>query len=510
MNLFYKYRREVLIFILIACLYFILRLPNLTLQPIFVDEAIYIRWAQIMKAEPTLRFISLTDGKTPLFMWLMIPLFKISGDPLFAGRFLSVIAGFFTLLGGFTLGWKYFNKQTAFWAALLIAVTPFSVFFDRMALVDSMLAAFSVWSLVFALWLISSPRLDLSMILGFILGGGLLTKTSGFSNIYMLPVGLIAFDFSKEKRLRKLIKTIFYLIFSAGTAFFIYSLLRLGPGFDSLASRNQDYIFPISRLLTNPLDPLIPHFKDLLDWFPKLFTVPVLIFIFLGIILAFIKRNKIALVIFFWMAGPLLAELLFLRTFTARYILSAVPFLLCLGGWGIAQSVEIFRPKFKWAFLVFILICLPLALKFDYLLLTNPAAAPLPEEERRGYLEDWTAGYGFPKIADYLIKEAQRETIYVGTEGSFGTLPDGLTIYLDNYFHKQSDNQKIVVLGGNAIISQTIRDAAETSPAFFVANKSRVGVSPADTELIAEYKKPIGSNSMQDSILFYRVLPAKK
>lgn len=510
MRLFIKYRKEILIFCFITCLYFVLRIPNLTIQPIFADEAIYVRWAQVMRAEPTLRFLPLTDGKTPLFMWLMIPLFKVFDDPLFAGRFLSVIAGFMTLLGVFVLGWKYFNKQTAFWVMLLIAITPFSVFFDRMALVDSMLAAFSVWSLVFVLWLISTLRLDLSIILGFILGGGLLTKTSGFSNIYMLPVGLIAFNFSKVKRLNRLIKTIFYLAFSAATAFFIYSLLRLGPGFDSLASRNQDYIFPISRLFTHPLDPLIPHFKDLLDWFPKLFTTPILIFIFLGIILAFIKRNKIAIVIFFWMAGPLLAELLFLRTFTARYILSSVPFLLFLGGWGIAQSVEIFKPKFKWAFLVFILICLPLALRFDYLLLTNPAAAPLPEEERRGYLEDWTAGYGFPWIADYLMKEAQKETIYVGTEGSFGTLPDGLTIYLDSYFHKSSNNQKIVVLGGNAIISEVIRDAAEISQAFFIANKSRVGVHPADTELITEYKKPIGSNSLQDSILFYRVLPAKK
>src|SRR5258708_16805526 len=94
--------------LIITCLvigYFILRLHNLTLQPIFADEAIYIRWAQIMKAEPTLRFVSLSDGKTPLFMWMMTVMFKFIHDPLQAGRLLSVIFGVVTLLGATVLGW---------------------------------------------------------------------------------------------------------------------------------------------------------------------------------------------------------------------------------------------------------------------------------------------------------------------------------------------------------------------------------------------------------------------
>src|SRR5437870_4877804 len=77
------------ILVAIIALFFILRLPSLTYQPIFADEAIYIRWAQIAKAEPSLRFISLQDGKTPLFMWAMAPYLIIFDDPLFAGRLLS-------------------------------------------------------------------------------------------------------------------------------------------------------------------------------------------------------------------------------------------------------------------------------------------------------------------------------------------------------------------------------------------------------------------------------------
>jgi 4-amino-4-deoxy-L-arabinose transferase-like glycosyltransferase len=115
----------------IILIYLLIRLPNLTLQPVFADEAIYIRWAQIAKAEPSLRFISLQDGKTPLFMWAMAPFLIIFEDPLFAGRLLSVTAGLFTLLGVYSIGKRFFNQRVSLIGAFLLAITPFMVFFDR-------------------------------------------------------------------------------------------------------------------------------------------------------------------------------------------------------------------------------------------------------------------------------------------------------------------------------------------------------------------------------------------
>ena len=82
-----------LVFIL-ALLTFISRIFNLLKVPIFTDEAIYIRWAQIGLADPAHRYISLTDGKQPLFTWLMYPFLMIFNDPLYAGRFVSVASAF--------------------------------------------------------------------------------------------------------------------------------------------------------------------------------------------------------------------------------------------------------------------------------------------------------------------------------------------------------------------------------------------------------------------------------
>jgi len=91
--------KDLLIILGIILLFFLLRLTNLTLLPIFADEAIYIRWAQVMKNEPTLRFLPLSDGKQPLYMWILMVILKFFPDPLLAGRVVSVIAGFGSLIG---------------------------------------------------------------------------------------------------------------------------------------------------------------------------------------------------------------------------------------------------------------------------------------------------------------------------------------------------------------------------------------------------------------------------
>ena len=63
-----KHWLEILVCFGILFLYFATRIPHLATLPIFTDEAIYIRWGQIAKNDAAWRFISLTDGKQPLFI----------------------------------------------------------------------------------------------------------------------------------------------------------------------------------------------------------------------------------------------------------------------------------------------------------------------------------------------------------------------------------------------------------------------------------------------------------
>ena len=504
MRLVAKHKSELLILLILIACYFLLRLPNLTLQPIFADEAIYIRWAQVMKAEPTLRFLPLSDGKTPLFMWAMMPLFKIFSDPLLTGRFLSVIAGLFTLLGVYALAKRAFNAKTAFWAGLLYVITPYTVFFDRMALVDSMLSGFSVWIIYFAIWVVRAIRLDIAMILGYFLGGAVLTKTPGMINLILLPISLITYNTYKRTKADKyyLLRILFLFLVSIIIALVMYNSLRLGPEFQQLSARNGDYLFSPMELVGRPLDPFIPHLRDMADWWPKLFTWPILFCLTVGIFYLIYYLNRVGIVILLWALIPLLLEMAFLRTFTARYLLSSVPPLLIIAGYGIIQILPRFASLKTISFILMLLVILPLSLYFNYLLLTNPVKAPLPKEERIGYLEEWTAGYGFADIAKFLIEKSKTNSVAVGTEGFFGTLPNGLQIYLDK--------EKVKIIPSSATISAEIRNAAQDHLTYFVGNGGRLKGRLSDVILIKEYPKaqPLDGTPF-DSIMFYQVLPSK-
>src|SRR3989344_7099248 len=138
---------DAVIIAVLAVVTFLTRIYNLLYVPIFTDEAIYIRWAQIGLADPAHRFISLTDGKQPLLTWLMYPFLMIFSDPLYAGRFVSVLSSVFCVIGIYLVASKLFDRPAAVFSSLIYIICPFTLVYDRLALMDSLLAAFAVWSI---------------------------------------------------------------------------------------------------------------------------------------------------------------------------------------------------------------------------------------------------------------------------------------------------------------------------------------------------------------------------
>ena len=150
--------------------------------------------------------------------------------------------------------------------------------------------------------------------------------------------------------------------------------------------------------------------------------------------------------------------------------------------------------------LVALIVVLPLALYFNYQLLISPPPISLPKEERIGYFEDWTAGYGFSEIAKYILEESKDKRVVLGTEGFFGTLPDGIQIYLDK--------ANVAIVGSTATVSAQIREAAKNNPTYFIGNKKRVTKDIKNAILIKEYIKATPSNGEEiDATVLYKVLP---
>jgi 4-amino-4-deoxy-L-arabinose transferase-like glycosyltransferase len=500
-----KWKTTIILGILILVVAMGFRVFNLTGLPVFGDEAIYLRWAQVMRAEPTLRFLPLSDGKQPLFMWTVIPFFKIFADPLFAGRMVSALAGIATTVGVFGLSYILSNsKKAALVAAVLYGLSPFSVFFDRLALADSMLNAFAVWTLFFAVLSAKTLRLDFAMIAGFCLGGALLTKSPALYCALLLPTAWLFASFSKNKkgRILTLVKLLSLTLVTLFIGYGMYNILRLGPNFHMIGIRNQDYVYPLTQIITSPFKPLIHNLKQIVNFFwllgPGLFISLYILGLFIGL-----RRNlKVALVLAAWSLVPIFAAAEFSKTMTARYVFLAVPFAAATISLVFLENQKTVQKLFG-ILLAFSLIH---SLMVNFRLITNPELAPLPRSERSGFLEEWTSGYGIKEVGEILrgVHQSQNRQIIVGTEGFFGTLPDGLQMYLN-------DILDIKVIGVGVIIKDLPTPLIEAkkagNPTYFVINSTRyIGDPDAQgLRLLASYPKAPRSNGTQESLLFYEL-----
>lgn len=475
-------KQDWLIIFSILALYFATRLFNLTLLPIFTDEAIYIHWSKLAWKDASWRFVSLTDGKQPLQTWGMIPLLKLFPDPLLAGRMFSVLSGFFTLLGIWLLLRFLWNKKTAYFGSFIYIFTPYYLFFDRMALIDSGVTTFSVWILLFSLLLVKQLRFDVAIIFGIIAGVGSLAKST--VRLFFLPslyLPFIYFFNFKKKRLN-LTKTInFFLLFAivAFTALTIYNIQRLSPFLHFVEEKNKTFVLTFSEFLQNPLE-VLPHNLRAIPYYLGNNSGWVLIFFGLwGLLLLLKKETRLCLYFFAWFLTLFLPIALFAKVLSSRYIIFlTIPFVL-----GFAYLLER-RRKFTAFFISIFLISV---VYFDYAILFNPAKIPFPAVDRGQYLEDWPAGHGTREIVEFLKPIAQKEKVYVFTEGTFGLLPYALDIYF-SYDPKYN----ISFVDRWPLKEKDILEAknlSKTHPVYFVFHQRENFPPEWDLQLVKKYPR---------------------
>lgn len=491
-NMVKKYRLELAILVLLALAYFLLRLYQIMSLPIFTDEAIYTRWSQIARLDASWRFISLVDGKQPLFIWLDMILIRVIHDPLLSGRLISVFAGFATMVGLFFLGREIFkNRWIGILSAFLYLIFPFALVYDRMALYDSLVGTFAVWSFYFEILLIGRLRLDTSLILGMVLGGGILTKTSGFFSIYLMPFMLLIFDWKSKKRSERFLKFIILALVSIILAYGYYSVLRLSPFFSIIGDKNANFVYPIKVWLMHPFTFFIGNIKGVFDWLTIYLTWPIFVLIIASffISLKFLKEKLILLV---WFLIPFVAIALFGRILYPRFILFMTLFLLPLAAFSI---YEIFtRVKNKYVSFVVVLAFLLISLRSDYFIIFNFANAPIPKSDLEQYINGWPAGGGTNQIIDYLNSQSKKGKIYVASLGTFGSLPTFTTeIYL-------GENKNVEKKGYYPVPSEIPKELAEKSkkmPVYlFFSNQKEFELQIKNWPLkqILEYKKGTGDS----------------
>jgi 4-amino-4-deoxy-L-arabinose transferase-like glycosyltransferase len=493
MNFFRKYKFEFLILAILTLVYFVSRFYSILSLPIFTDEAIYIRWAQIAKQDANWRFISLTDGKQPMFIWLMMISLRLIQDPLLAGRMVSIGAGFFTLIGMYFLGREIFKiNKIGLVSSVLYVVFPMALVYDRMALYDSLVGSFAVWALFLIILLVRRVRMDVALILGMVVGGGVLTKTNAFFSIYLLPFSLLLFDWREKDKRKRLMKWAGLGLVSVFLVYGFYSILRLSPFFHIITEKNAIFVYPLKEWLAHPFEFFAGNMSAFFDWVNRYLTWPLLA---LSLLSFFISKSffREKIVLFLWFLFPLLALGFFGRTLYPRFIFFMILPLLPL----VAYSLVNICLKFRKAYLsiVFCLLFLTLALKTDYLILTDFAKSNIPVSDVNQYLIGWPAGRGVKEAVNFFEKEATKGKIYIATEGTFGLMPYAFEIYLVK-------NPNIKIEGywpiENAIPAKVAEVSKEMPTYFFFyqpcVSCEGVGIAPAawGMKLVSQTKDDSG------------------
>ncbi len=489
---------------LILLLATVLRFANLGSFPIFADESIYIRWSQVMRVEPSLRFLPLSDGKQPLYMWATIPFLKLISDPLVAARTFSALSGIGTLLGIALMAQMLFkNSRLTLLASVLWAVIPFAVFFNRLALADSLLAMFMVWGFDLMYISFSKLRLDFAMLAGFAFGFAWLTKSPALFALILLPSLLI---FLPKLTWKNFLVSCLLFLATFTISFGMYNILRLGPEFHMIALRNADYVFSFSDILKHPSDPLIPHLKDSIEFYFYLVTPVGLLFLFWGMLGGRFSHWKSRCVTSLWLLCPIIAQSLIAKAFTARYIFFTVPFAVVL----ISHGLEHLGQRTQKHLLVFVgvlLLILP-SIWIDYLLISKPASVALPRIEREGYLEGWTSGYGLKEVADSLRNFAKSGPVLIGSEGFFGTPFNALQLYLNDV-----PNVRVIGIGTSiSSIDQKLITAQKDNQVFVVVNSTRFFIPDPQSlglKLLGSYPKATSPIGQREYLLFFQLNTGK-
>lgn len=500
------HKKEILISLLIIAAYFLTRFLFLSHLPIFTDEAIYIRWAQIAKQDAAERFISLTDGKQPMFIWIMAAIMKVVKDPILAGRTTSVFAGLFTTIGLFFLGKEIFkNKWIGFLSAGIYVLYPFGLVYDRLAIYDSLVGTCAIWGLFVEVLLIRRIQSYLAYVVGLVVGFGVLTKTNAFFNIYFLPLTAILFDFRAPKRIERFKKWMIYAVIATVLVYAYYSILRLSPNFGIIVEKDHTFIYPFSEWMHHPLTFFVGNLQGLTNWFVTYFQIPGILLVILSFfILPKYWREK--LLLFVWGFFPFIALALFGKVIYPRYILPMTLTLIPL----VAVSLYWLLMKFKKQYIgiVAAIIFAAVYLWMDYFIIFHFAYAPIPQSDLGQFINSWPSGGGVKESIQFFQQQAQNQKIYIATQGTYGLMPEAYEMYLIT-------NPNITIKGYWPIHDTFPSDVASISarmPTYFVFYQpcpscTNIDEAPSGwpVKKILSYQRGTGNNNLT----VYQVLPKK-
>lgn len=402
----------------------------MTLFPVLVDEAIYLRWAEIIQHQHVW-FISLLDAKPPLLFWCYAALRPIfPTDPLLGTRLVSVIAGSLTVIVLYRIGYLCGGVWAGITVAFMNALLPFACLYDRLGYVDSVVNTFGT-CFVYACLNAYCRSFEWKRILqaGLLLGLGLFTKTT-VALYSVVPIGLGLYF---HRRTARRLCGSWAALYGVAALFPICTFLMIPDG--PTASVNNPFFHHTSFFTSIPVlwrdpfvnlrynGPLLKEYATTYIGWPTLIGVP-LAAIFLGL-----RSRWVPMVILLAVYGPFLLVLSFLQYFPSRYAFPlAWPSLLVLA---CAMTTELENRWFKWLQCTYMLLVTGSLLGRSVHLISSPDHWLHPSDAQEFLGAGPYSGSGVRQAIAYLGTQTGKSPIYVLTDPYWGPPTDAVFAYLN-------------------------------------------------------------------------------
>ncbi len=494
LKLFHKilspYKGTAIFSFIVIFLYFALRLIAIKSLPIFIDEATYAYWAEIGKFNMYERFISLSDGKQPLFIWITTSLMGYIANPVAAGRIVSLLSGLITMLGLFFLGKEIFdNKWVGLFSILIYALFPFALIYNRMALFESMVGMFFIWSLYLEILLVKYRKLDSAFALALVLGGGLLTKTTGIFNILLIPFSLIFFSFKKKKAVGNFSLWLMLILLSLTLTYIYYAVLFLSPDVFNIGYKNDVFSYKVSDILSWQILPhVFANIQIFSRWILSYLTLPFLLLIALSFSNKSFLKEKFYILLCFLV--PFLTFAVLGKLTYPRYLFSITLPLILLG----AECIIFYYRNLNtrvYAYILSVILLLTFSF-YDFKILYDFPRSPLPQEELFQYANGWPSGYGMREIVKYLQNELANNEIYVVTDGNYNSPTGGLAaMMIKTYFMKDPRIEEHTLWPVTKNMPKEYGEIAKVKSVYIIFNQTQP-VPSWPMDLILEFRKGVG------------------
>ncbi len=348
-------------------LFTLTRFYHLMVIPPFMDELIYVRWLNGIKATGDWLIPLKEFGWEPLGIWLAHLINLIVPNPLFSLRLLSVF-------GSGIIIWLL-ARFISLPAAVIYALSPLTLINDRLGLRGDNLVVLA--GLIVYLGLrqrLVNKRVQGAIGIGLGIALGLFTKTTAAALPVIVLLGYFWF--------RPKIKWPDFL--GAGLAAVPIIFYWLSGTWVQVIGKEG--VFLGGFLLKNNLLQI-----GLWSW--QVLTWPIILLALFGLA---VKRKEILLQLN-WLV-PLLLLVVSAKILFPRYLLPIALFWLIGAGYG-WQWLKANLPKALKPLLIVFLLA-PVWL--DFRILKDFTGAPLPEIERWQYITGWPSGYGVKEMVDYL------------------------------------------------------------------------------------------------------------